>query len=45
LALFLFFLSTEFIPLLLVKAGSPKLFGLDFRKSDTYRAMREKKLA
>ncbi len=44
-ALFLFFLSTEFIPLLLVKAGSPRFLGLDFRKSDTYRAMREKKLA
>ncbi len=39
--LFLFFISTEFIPLLLIKIGSPKIIGLDFRKSDSYRAMRE----
>jgi hypothetical protein len=44
-ALFLFFLSTEFIPLALNKLGSPKILGLDFRKSDSYRAMREWKLA
>lgn len=43
-ALFLFFLFTEFIPLLLVRAGSPKFLGVDFRKSDTYRALREKGL-
>lgn len=40
----LFFLITEFIPLILVKIGSPKILGIDFRKSDTYRVMREKKM-
>jgi hypothetical protein len=44
-ALSLFFLSTEFIPPALVKLGSPKILGLDFRKSDSYRAMREWRLA
>ncbi len=41
LGISLFFLATEFIPLILVKLGSPILLGLDFRKSDVYRAMRE----
>lgn len=40
-ALFLFFLSTELIPVVLAKLGSPKVLGLDFKKSDSYRAMRE----
>lgn len=40
----LFFLATEFIPLILLKLRSPVLLGIDFRKSDSYRAMREKGL-
>lgn len=44
-ALFLFFLSTEFIPLVLTKVGSLRILGLNFRKSDSYRAMREWRLA
>lgn len=44
IALFLFFSGTEFVPLALVKLNSLKIFGLDFRKSDTYRAYREWKL-
>lgn len=44
-ALSLFFLSTELVPWVLTKLGSPKVLGLDFRKSDSYRAMRELRLA
>lgn len=44
-ALALFFLGTEFVPLLLLKLGSLKILGMDFRKSDSYRAMREWRLA
>ncbi len=40
-ALALFFLSTELVPVVLTELGSPKVLGLDFRKSDSYRAMRE----
>jgi hypothetical protein len=43
--LFFFFLSTELLPLVLTAMGSPRVLGLDFRKSDTYRAVRELKLA
>ncbi len=43
--LFFFFLSTELVPLVLTKLDSPKILGMDFRKSDTYRAVRELKLA
>jgi len=41
IALFLFFSGTEFVPLALLKLDSLNIFGLDFRKSDTYRAYRE----
>jgi hypothetical protein len=43
-AYLLFTVSSELLPLILLKLGLPKILFADFRKTDTYRTMREWKI-
>ena len=40
-ALFIFTAASEIIPVVFIKLGLPKILFADFRKSDTYRFLRE----